>query len=347
MNIITALLCALTNQVTSQANDIFPARILAHQKTISERSDLYVTCSTFGSKKHTRVHVYLCKDGVGISKKIQKQDQNDSTFIIQRVDLRQSGNYSCVYSIRNYSLSQVNKRGDNIIQILVIAYFLPADLSVAGPSTVSEGDNVEFRCTLSDTLQTLGECQLIHSYLRRNETILQVQAFNVMRMEATFTIEGAVMRDSGHYSCVVLPSKCIQEHEEALYGNNAVLLEVKASLLLRMTVSCGVVTLMLLLGLCLWWINKQGFFSISTDSSALYNPCVVSQQANTDMLEEQQEQTEGEDLEAEDEDSFNMEEEEGYQNVVDAEDSDNIEGVYSVADESDDDYEDIDQLCAS
>lgn len=54
-----------------------------------------------------------------------------------------------------------------------------------------------------------------------------MQAFNVMRLEATFTIEGAVMRDSGHYSCVVLPSKCIQEHEKTLKGNNTVLLEVK------------------------------------------------------------------------------------------------------------------------
>lgn len=84
-----------------------------------------------------------------------------------------------------------------------------------------------FKCIVSGPLQTLGECQLIHSYLMRNETILQVQAFNVARMEAKFTIEGAVVRDSGLYSCVVLPSKCIQEREKTLYGNNAVLVEVK------------------------------------------------------------------------------------------------------------------------
>lgn len=100
--------------------DIFPAKILAQQKTISEDSDLYVTCSTFGIQKDALVYVYLCKDDFGINIKAQKQDQHDTTFIISRVALHHSGNYSCVYSKRNISLSNVAKRGDNIIQILVI-----------------------------------------------------------------------------------------------------------------------------------------------------------------------------------------------------------------------------------
>ena len=107
------------------------------------------------------------------------------------------------------------------------ANFLPADISMSGPSTVREGDNFEFRCTVSDILQTFDKCRFIHSYLKKNETVLQVQMFNVTRMEVTFTIGGAVMRDSGHYTCVVLPSKCHQENKSILYGNNSVFLEVK------------------------------------------------------------------------------------------------------------------------
>ncbi|XP_078108691.1 uncharacterized protein LOC144519435 isoform X2 [Sander vitreus] len=344
MKTITILLCVLANQVTSPTKDIFPARILAQQKSISEDSDLYVTCSTFGFKKQMVVYVYFCKDDIWIDKKMQKPDQNDTTFTIRNVGLHHSGNYSCVYSSLN-TLPKVAMRGHNVIQILVISNFLPADISVAGQSTISEGDDVAFRCTVSDTLQTLGECQLIHSYLRRNESILQVQPFNVTRMEATFTIKGAVMRDSGHYSCVVLPSKCIREHEKTLHGNNAVLLKVTVIWVPPVFVSCGVITLMLLLGLSLWWIYKRDQ-RIGRKSKAGYsassNPCAASQQANADMVEEQQVQTAGEDLDTQEGenslsgDSFSMEEEEEYQTDVAAEDftySIDCEGVYSVADD--------------
>ncbi|KAM7014909.1 uncharacterized protein LKV04_012367 [Tautogolabrus adspersus] len=191
-------------------------------------------------------------------------------------------------------------RGHNIIEILVIANFLPADISVSGASTVSEGDYVEFRCTLSVTLQTIRKCQLIHSYLRRNDSILQVQTFNVTKMEAIFTIQGTAMRDSGHYSCVVLPSTCIKKHE--IYGNNAVILEVKGSLFFQVLASAVGISMILSLALALWWINKQG------SASALCNLSAEIQQADTDMWEEQQEQqAEADNMETQDDDSFSTE----------------------------------------
>ncbi|KAI9546174.1 hypothetical protein NQZ68_029409 [Dissostichus eleginoides] len=314
---------ALANQVMSHTNDISSAKILAQQKTISENSDLFLTCSTFGKKKQIQVIVYLCKDDLWIDKKLQKQDQNDITFTIHRVGLHHSGNYSCVYSSRKDLPKKVTKKRQPI-EIVVISNFLPADISVAAPSYVHEGDDVAFRCIVSGPLQTLGECQLIHSYLMRNETILQVQAFHVPRMEANFIIEGAVVRDSGHYSCVVLPSKCIQEGEKTLNGNNAVLVEVKESLIFRLIASFGVIALMILLGLCLWWINEQGGFAS--------NSRVADQQA--DMMEEQQVQREGEDLDAQF-DSFSMEQDEEYQNLGDEDFtySADHEGVYSVAED--------------
>lgn len=177
---------------------------------------------------------------------MQKKDQYDTEFTLKPGDDR-SGNYSCACS------DSAAKRGDNVIQILDIrmylnskhyvsatfsalilnlchaASFLPGVVSVAGPSTVSEGDTVEFRCTLSDTLHTLGECQLIQAFLRKNRTIIQVQIFNVTKMEATFTTEDAAVRDSGYYSCLVLPSKCITEREVKHWnGSNALLLDVNS-----------------------------------------------------------------------------------------------------------------------
>ncbi|KAL3992745.1 KICSTOR complex protein kaptin [Sarotherodon galilaeus] len=257
MNIIIALLCILTNQVISQTEDIFPAKILAQQTIISENSDLYVTCSTFGKKKDSMVYVYFLKNGRGIQTQLQKQDQNDILFKIPRAGLHHSGNYSCIYSPQNYTLSEIVKKGGDIIEILVIANFLPADISIVGPSTVHEGHHVEFQCTVSQHLHTLGGCKLIYAYLRKNDTILLVQLFNVSQMLATFIIDSAVLRDSGHYSCIVLPSKCIYEHEYTVHGTNKVFLEVKVDFISLELLRYGVITLMVLLVVCLWWITQQ------------------------------------------------------------------------------------------
>lgn len=190
-----------------------------------------------------------------MDKKRQKADENDIAFIVT-VGLHDGGNYSCVYSRKNYPLSEVAMREVNIIPIRVIGKDLqpressmsvsfpathfssiccvasshPADIAVAGSSAVSEGDDVEFRCFVSVTLQTLGGCQIIHSYLMRDGSVFQVRPFNVTRMEVNFTIEGAIARHSGYYSCVVLPSKCIQAPETSLHGNNTVLIKVKGQI---------------------------------------------------------------------------------------------------------------------
>ncbi|XP_039866562.1 uncharacterized protein LOC120720830 [Simochromis diagramma] len=203
------------------------------------------------------VFIYLLINEWGIQYLPQKKDRSDTTFIISRAGLHHSGNYSCVYSPNHYTLSEVAKKGDDIIQILVIANFLPADISIVGSSTVHEGDYVEFQCTVSQHLHTLGGCKFIYAYLRKNDTILLVQVFNVSQMLTTFIIDGAVLRDSGHYSCIVLPSKCFYEHEHTVHGTNKVFLQVKVNLISSRLLRYGVITLMVLLVVCLWWIIQQ------------------------------------------------------------------------------------------
>lgn len=90
-----------------------------------------------------------------------------------------------------------------------------------------EGDDMVLRCSVWDTLQTLGGCLFIQSYLIKNGTVVQLKPFNATRMEVEFTVKDVALKDSGHYSCVVLPSKCIKVAETAFYGNNSVFLEVE------------------------------------------------------------------------------------------------------------------------
>ncbi|CAG5852741.1 unnamed protein product, partial [Menidia menidia] len=238
--------------------DISPAKILAPQRTISENDDLYVTCSTFGKKKDSMAIVYLLKDGKEFRRMTLKQDQIDVTFKISKVNLNHNGNYTCVHSPQNYSLSVVTGTGHNTIQIHVIANSLPADISVLGWPTVSEGDDVEFKCTFSDILHSLDECQFIYAYLWKNRSIFQVMVFDVAQKEASFTMEGAVVRDSGDYSCTLLPSSCVKENEKQIYGKNVVVLKVNKVIFSPLVaVPFGLIMLLLLFGMVLWWTSNS------------------------------------------------------------------------------------------
>ncbi|XP_047436765.1 uncharacterized protein LOC125005455 isoform X2 [Mugil cephalus] len=334
MDMIIVLLCALASQVASQTKEISPARILAQQTVLSENSDLYLTCSTFGRKKNSEISIYLVKDGVEINKITHKQEKNDVTFHIPRVSLRHTGKYSCVYSLSNYTPTALTVKGENVIDILVIASSVPADISLAGPSTIHEGHYVEFRCSVSSVLRTPGGCQLIQSFLKKNGTVLRVQAFNITRMETTFTIRDVVLRDSGLYSCTVLPVHCIQEmqiHENT--HENLVYLEVKGDFARPMIIFGAVLMLILLISLVLLWISRK-----PEVLSLLCKPRPKKKQENTNTLEEESVHMEEQGLQArggekeKEEESHRTVEDAEYNNVSSSFDYDDCEGVYSVAD---------------
>lgn len=110
------------------------------------------------------------------------------------------------------------------------AAFLPGQISLVGSSTVTEGDIFELECTVdADTVQMHTECKQIRSYLMKNNTAVRTGAFSMKDMKATFSIHGATMTDSGQYSCVVLPPRCVQEEEAKFRGNNTVTVQVQGA----------------------------------------------------------------------------------------------------------------------
>ncbi|XP_034143424.1 uncharacterized protein LOC117592952 [Esox lucius] len=60
------------------------------------------------------VHFYLCKDGVGIQMAPITKDA-ESVFLLKEVKKKQSGKYSCVYSICKHPISQVKSTGDYLV----------------------------------------------------------------------------------------------------------------------------------------------------------------------------------------------------------------------------------------
>lgn len=108
------------------------------------------------------------------------------------------------------------------------AAFLPAQISMVGSSTVTEGDIFELQCTVdANMVQKHTECTHIRSYLMRNNTVVRMEAFSIKDTKATFAIQDATLRDSGQYSCVVFPSRCVREEDAKFRGNNTLTVHVE------------------------------------------------------------------------------------------------------------------------
>lgn len=76
-------------------------------------------CSTTGLAGHwKKAHVYLNKNGAVIKMKAL-QNEEDITFNIKVTSIKDSGNYSCVYSKDKLQQSTINSQGDNLVVIQV------------------------------------------------------------------------------------------------------------------------------------------------------------------------------------------------------------------------------------
>lgn len=100
---------------------ILPAKING-STTVKKEETLQLICTNRKIKNCTRVYVYLCLNGIR-NKKQQVNCSNmiiSTTFFLPHVSETNSGNYSCVYSVSNYSLNEGNNVGENTISVQVL-----------------------------------------------------------------------------------------------------------------------------------------------------------------------------------------------------------------------------------
>lgn len=96
--------------------------------TAVKRGDVLTLTCTFATIINcTQVYVYLCLNGTGNSKK-QLNCSNmaiSTSFHLSNVSEKNSGSYSCVYSVSDHSLSKVNNTGGNTIFVQVHGKMVP------------------------------------------------------------------------------------------------------------------------------------------------------------------------------------------------------------------------------
>ncbi|KAL1007193.1 hypothetical protein UPYG_G00083290 [Umbra pygmaea] len=260
MIIIIIILCAFSRVAMAQTSgqDISPANIFRTTSgTIFKGSDLELKCSLHGrNDEQNMVHIYLCRNDVAVKRGLNKKDH---LFTLKSVTTHESGNYSCVFSSILYELSKIRGKTENYISIQVIDRILPADISPTGLRKVKWGESVEFKCTISDLrFQTEDMSIIVHSYLCKNGTVVQMQIFDVKNMEATFTLKSVIRSDTGNYSCVIdLQPNIFDKTDCKLYGNNETFLNVDVWSDLITVLSCLFFLLILSLILGTWWLIRK------------------------------------------------------------------------------------------
>ncbi|XP_048087688.1 uncharacterized protein LOC125286551 isoform X2 [Alosa alosa] len=212
----------LAHLVIAQGADIEPARIFGSTSRVIIGQDFDLRCSTYGlTKANEQVFVYLCKNGVGLQR--ATTTSHDIPFTIKSATLNHTGNYSCVFSRNKHTPAEVNVEGDMPVFIKVIDFVHPAIITV-DESKVSQGAEVEFRCTSEESPDT----DILHAYLCKNHRVTDVNIWDSVKKQARFHMGRVQVDGSGNYSCV-LSQRLLAAKELDMCGRNAVFLQVYES----------------------------------------------------------------------------------------------------------------------
>ncbi|KAG5264066.1 hypothetical protein AALO_G00271750 [Alosa alosa] len=95
-----------------------PAQVFASTESPIEGGDVTLKCGVSGGNSPESLHMYLCKNGVGVQME-RLSDGVDAIFTLTNVTSRDSGNYSCVYDYKKIPYSEVNSTGKDSISIQV------------------------------------------------------------------------------------------------------------------------------------------------------------------------------------------------------------------------------------
>lgn len=105
------------NSFLFTGQSIHQAKIYSVNREVAEGGSLQVTCSTFGYTAKS-VYLYLCHNGKAIEMKKQS-NKEDIAFIINSIEKDNIGNYSCVFSEKHMTTTQVMGYGENYVFINV------------------------------------------------------------------------------------------------------------------------------------------------------------------------------------------------------------------------------------
>ncbi|KAL7878413.1 hypothetical protein AOLI_G00093870 [Acnodon oligacanthus] len=207
-------------QVTDDAPDFQPADIFGNT-TVKAGEDIQLKCSMFGKRKSGDIHIYLCKNGVGIMME-PLHNRYQYTFILRNASVLDSGNYSCVSSFCKHPPKDVAASEHNSIQVQVTGIqLIKSAVLRSGRTIVKKGEDIELTCSISAP----DKPQILHVFLCK-DGLGKIYKSLYNQPYSHFSIKNVNLEDSGVYSCMYSSEKYDVSEVNDTERENSILIKV-------------------------------------------------------------------------------------------------------------------------
>ncbi|XP_066541650.1 uncharacterized protein [Hoplias malabaricus] len=177
--------------------DLCSAKLVLSKSNVMEGENVISKC-WIGSKSANNIRVLLCKDNDTVKTEEAGGNKEDVEFKLDKVTLKDSGWYSCVYSEGKIAECMTNMTKLNPVKLEVLGKILPGNITGTQDS-LTAGEDLTLTCSLTVN-QT---CTEIYVYLCLNGTGKSTKPVKcgINPISAVFLLNNIQTEVTGSYSC--------------------------------------------------------------------------------------------------------------------------------------------------
>ncbi|KAL2077407.1 hypothetical protein ACEWY4_026911 [Coilia grayii] len=227
---------AVGKYIIIHVNDFEVANVFITNPLITEGDSVDIVCFVPERKRQNTFHVYLCKDRFGVNI-LAVHGSGEAFFTLTQVKVEDSGNYNCLFSIKQHPYQRVTSTKENSMTLKVTG-FRPAEI-FSRQTEVLEGDTLKLRCAVFQTNDVRRD--ELYVYLSKNGARIRMGILRSSK-ETVFKVHSIKKDDSGNYSCAYSVHRYSTDRVTVV-GGKAIFIHVQdflvANIFISPTVSKG------------------------------------------------------------------------------------------------------------
>ncbi|XP_036441222.1 uncharacterized protein LOC118818163 [Colossoma macropomum] len=218
--VATFLIMLSTSLQKESPDDVSPAEVFLANSKVKEGQEVKFKCKVTDVRTQ-RVYVHLCRKGATMKTAELGESEDDIMFVFDKVTVKDSGVYTCVYSVEKDAACKMNITGRNSVSLDVFD-ILPAKITGA-QSSLREGEDLTLTCSITGHQS----CTEVYVYLCLNGIGTSTRTVNcsIDSITTTFLLNNVKQQHSGNYSCVYSTFN-YSLNEVRTTGENSICVEV-------------------------------------------------------------------------------------------------------------------------